>query len=153
VSALDEPLFVEQAVGGQEVLPVHVTNEWRIAAQPHPHRAIVEGAVPQLVEADRDLERMQGRGRGEIGTLQIRRERAGRERMLANPAFEEVAGKSGFGEVQYVRSRIERVELREDVAQPGQIRVIFSLAGGELERGKLENVRHLRKMCVLKVEG
>src|SRR5678816_2030529 len=89
VSAFDETLLVEDAVGGKEVLPMHVANYRRIAAELHPHRAVVEDAVPQLVEADRDLDRARARIRCQIHSLEIGRERSGRASLLAHTALEE----------------------------------------------------------------
>ena len=97
VAALDETLFVEQTVGGQEVLAVHVPDERRVASESHPQRAVVEDAVPRLVKADRDLERLRSSARGQIHALQIACERARRARVLAHAALEEVAGERRFG--------------------------------------------------------
>jgi hypothetical protein len=41
VAPLHEPLLIEHAVGGEEILAVYVTDERLIAAEPHAHCAVV----------------------------------------------------------------------------------------------------------------
>ena len=148
VAALHEALLVEQPVGGEKVLPVDVANERLVAAQAHPHRAVVQYAVPQLVESDRDLDGPRAGLRGEICALEIGGECAGGAGLFADAALEEVAGERGLGQVEHVRRRIERLHLGKNLAQTSQIGRVLALAWGELQRGQLQNVRHSRKMRV-----
>ena len=56
-AGLDEPLLVEDAVGGQEHLAVDMADPGIGAAQPGIERRVVEPVLVDLVEAQGDVER------------------------------------------------------------------------------------------------
>src|SRR6185312_14989371 len=148
LTALDEPFLVEQSVRRQEVLPVDVPYQRRGAADPHPHRAVVEDVVPDLVKAEYDLERPVGclRDRVAVHALQIGRLRAGREREFANSALEEISGECGLGQMKNLRPGREAVELGKQLAQAREVRLVFAFARRELDGCDIDDGRHDKKV-------
>jgi hypothetical protein len=150
VAALDEALLVEQPVGGEKVLAMDVADRCPpLGAERDVHRAVVQRALEQLVEADDDVERPPvasvASGR-QVGGVQVAGERAGGDGEVAHAPFEEVAGERGLRELQHVRPRIERAQRAEDVAQAGEVRGVIALARPELGERDVEGGWHARKL-------
>src|SRR6185436_13384917 len=94
--------------------------------------------LPLLIEAEHHV---QGAGRGHtrpIRRMQIADELSRRERYLADATFQEVARQRGLRHAQHLRPWRQRIALREDLAQAGEIALVIPLSGGELRDGELD---------------
>ncbi len=148
-SPLDESLFVEQPVGWEEHLAVHMVNH-RAGRCPecHIHRAVVQGALPLFVKADDDIERAGRRDRrrhgATVGLVQLARHCPGGTGGIPHPAFEEIPGERGLGELKDPWSnRIGSVERGEQRPETRQILRESSFTGTELGQRDGQRRRHI----------
>ena len=115
VPPLHEALLVEEGVGGEEVLAMHVHEGGRrIPTEREVGGAVVQGAVERLVEAEDEVDRRAARDGGAIARLDLRAQRLGGERDLADPTLEEVAGEDGLREDEDGGAGLEGDRLREE---------------------------------------
>ena len=140
--AIDESLFVENAVGGKEHLAMDVAHVGFLFSERRVQGRVVDVVLEALVEADGDIDLGSLIRRGEIT-----RERSRRDRQLLHSAFDEVAGGRRFGEDDEVRLGIELGGLRDDGADAGDILRVLALGWAEL-RERDGNGRHARKIIV-----
>ena len=155
-AALHEPLFVEQPVGGEEILAVHVTHLRRpvVEADGEVRRTIVQRIAPPLVEADHDIEwhglHAGRRARRAIGFVEVVGEGASGAGDFAHAPFHEIAGQRRLGEMHHLRARLEGGGLRTQPAHTGKIAGRVPLTGSELAQrdGQRTNriTWHIRKI-------
>src|SRR4051812_26065939 len=143
---IDEALLVEESVGRKEELAVHVTDYRLFGSQRHIEGTIIEGVVPLLVEPNAHIEGPRCTNCGDVLRLKIAGEGAGRHGDVANAAFDEVPGQGGLGEHRDIRPRLERIDLREDAGQPGEVRTIVALARLELDDDEMYRPIHLSEV-------
>jgi hypothetical protein len=140
--ALDEALFVEQAVRRQEDLPVHVADERHRLAERDVERAVVQLVPPDLVEPDADVDR---RPRA-VNAMQVGGETTSRDRVLANAPLEEVPAERRLGEAHEAGARLERGGLRQQLPDPGEIAGVVALPWLELGERERDEGGHERKL-------
>ena len=140
--SFDEALFVEQAIGRKKYLPVDVMDGRLAGAKRHVHRAIVELVVPDLVEPDDEIEGVRWNDGGAIGGVEVPRQRAGGQRVIASAALQEVARERALGQREHRGARLQLVDLREDLAEPAQIGRIVGLLRRELRERDMDERSH-----------
>ena len=106
-------------------------------AQRQVDRAVVQLVAPDLVEADAHVDR-----RARVQSVQIGRELARRDRVLAHATLEEVAAERGFWKADQLGTLLERRRLRDQGHDPGEIIPIVSLLRLELREGEREEGSH-----------
>jgi len=133
-AAVHESFLVEQAVGREEELSVDVPDD-RLAAAPrqrHIERTIIEGVVPDLVEPNAHIERPWCSNSRGVLRVKVPGQRTGGHRNVADSAFHEVSGERGFGEDRDVGTGLERVYLRKNTGEAGEVGGIVALTRLEL---------------------
>src|SRR6185503_19920956 len=70
--------------------------------------------------------------------MQIADELSRCERYLPDATFQEVARQRRLRHAQHLRPARQRIALREDLAQAGEIALVIPLSGGELRDGELD---------------
>ena len=134
---LDEPFFVEHAVGGKEHLAMHVTDAGVWSTEGAIQGRIVEPIAPYLVEPDRHVERWGSTNA--VPFRQVRHQFVGRQRQLGYTTFEEVPRQRRFREDQQIGNRIQRGRLAEDLPQTGEVLLVGSLSRPELDNGDVQH--------------
>jgi hypothetical protein len=143
-AALHEALLVEEPVGGQVVLAVHVPHHRRAVreADREVGHAVEQRVAPPLVEADDHIERDRQVTRRlagvSVGFVEVRGEAARGGREFAHAALHEVAGERRLRKLDHLRRRRERGCLRAQSADARQVAGEISLARRELAHGEGE---------------
>jgi hypothetical protein len=145
VTAVDEPLLVEQPVCREKDLAMHVTDDGRLGAERDAQSAVEQRVLEHLVKANYDIERAGRAYRAGVHPRQIIGQRASAHGEVANAPLDEVARQRGFREMDEVGARLERIDLREDAAKSLQVRRILAFARLELDDRNVDRWRHRRK--------
>lgn len=86
----------------------------RISAEREVGRAVVEGAVEGLVEAEDEVDRRPARDGGAVARIDLGAQRLRGERNLADPSLEEIAREDGLREHEDGGAGLEGDRLREE---------------------------------------
>src|SRR5439155_661262 len=108
-------------------LAMHVAHVRLAAAERHIQRAVVEFVLPLLVEPEHHVEHPGRSDPGPIQLAELARELPSRDRHLANASLEEVPGQRGFRKTEDLWAWIQTVELREQITQPREVRLVVAL--------------------------
>src|SRR5437899_4829721 len=137
---IDETLFVEDAVGRQEYLAVHVPHLGLLLVERDIQGGVVDMVLEALVEPHDDIDRRPLTGRGEIA-----RQRAGGDRELLDSAFDEIARRRRVGKDDEVGLGIELPRLRDDGADSRDVVGVLTFGRSELGQRQAD-VRHVGKI-------
>ena len=144
-----EACLVEQAVGGKEVLAMHMPHDCHVAAKRDIHHAVVQRVAPALVEADHHVDRAAGRRDRDEVVLQVGGQRAGGDRQVADAAFQEVPGEGGFREMHHVGAGNLRERLSQQAGDLRAVGGVVGLGGAELREAQAKQSRHAESYGVL----
>ena len=148
VPALHEALLVEHAVRRQEVLAMDVEHlAPGRGPEPNAERAVVQRVPPPLIEPDHHLERVGTVDHRAVDPVEFAGQRAGGHGQVADPAFDEVAGRRRLRQHEQLRAGDERVHLSEQLTEPLQVRGNITFPRRELRDGQIEGRGHAGKLA------
>src|SRR5262249_7930723 len=143
--ALHEALLVEHPVGREGGLAV-ACAPGPLLGPPRAAPPGCGGACSASSLGARDhFQRLRRLRVRDVRALQVGGERARGHGRIAHAPFEEIPGERRLGEVQDVGTGIERVELREELAQAREVRRVLALAGRELKGREMHDGSHTVK--------
>src|SRR5690349_8860005 len=128
VTPFDETLLVEQPVRREKILPVDVQDFRLAVAESDVGSAVVERVAPLLVKPDYDIHRTWRRDCCAKRGVEVPSKLSGRDGEISNGAFNEVAAHGRLGKLHDLRSRLECVGTRQDVADARDVGCVVALA-------------------------
>jgi hypothetical protein len=129
----DEPLLVEDTVGGQKDFPVNVADAGIGSAECGIEAGIVEPVPMHFIEAECDVEG--GNAGLRMLSAQIIEQLIRRYREIAYTALEEVPGERGFGRNDQFRRLGPTSNFSKEGADPAEILLVRTLVGPYLGYG------------------
>ena len=144
--AIDESLFVKQPVGREKNFPVNVPDNGTIAAKRDVERAVVDRVLPDLVEAEPDIHRLERGNRFSILLVEIADESSCSYCLVPDAALEEIPADRSFRENCNIGPRVERVHLCEDASDLRDVCGVVAFTRLELNQRKVDGAMHRREV-------